>query len=336
MVLFQKLVSWLFNLRSQEEDTLYRTLDLEVVLNCLLSLVHQACESDNVIWIREDEFQTLHNLSRGIHGPEEDQALHRSVKFNAYTRATEQQVAPRLSLFEFQSQRQQAHMSGSKFDILQPCFDGEMRLLGYLFVSGVRRRHLNKTLRFLNRTVSNVSRHLGFAFEHWRVQSQNYCDDLTGLYNQKFLSQVIENEIGRSTRKSSSFCVLFMDIDRFKAINDMNGHWIGSKLLAEVGQILKSALRKNDYAFRYGGDEFVAVLPNTDARGGQIAAERIRQILSSTDFLIDGVHLKLTASIGLAAFPEHAKTYRDIVKMADAAMYCGKNASRNVVYVANS
>ncbi len=146
---------------------------------------------------------------------------------------------------------------------------------------------------------------------------------------------VLENEIYRAQREDLRFSVLFMDVDFFKSINDSRGHLIGSRLLIEVSKILKFNLRRSDYAFRYGGDEFVVVLPVTSSKGAQIAAERIREHIEKTNFVVDGVALKLTLSIGLATFPDHAKTHKDIIKMADEAMYCGKNKSRNIVFVAS-
>jgi diguanylate cyclase (GGDEF)-like protein len=322
--------------RDKNLDTLFKTIDLEVVLSCILNWLNENVEAENIIWIRRDEYEHLHNQAHGVEKKEADQSLHRSVKFSPVVRVDEAQIFPQLGYFTFECVRPEIRNHGKNFDILYPFFDIHAKVVGYVLVIGINKSFLKRAQQKLEWISQSVVKHIGFAFDHWRVQSQSYCDDLTGLYNQKFLSNVVESEISRSNRLGKEFSVLFLDIDHFKSINDQNGHWVGSKLLTEVGHVLRSTLRKNDYAFRYGGDEFVAILPDTSAIGGEIAAERVRRALSSADFIIDGVHLKLTASIGLAAFPEHAKTYRDIIRMADTAMYCGKNKSRNVVFVANS
>jgi two-component system, cell cycle response regulator len=160
-------------------------------------------------------------------------------------------------------------------------------------------------------------------------------DDVTQLYKQSYLATVLDNEVNRSKRRNASFSVLFLDLDYFRMINDTRGHWVGSKLLTEVSKILKTSIRSCDYGFRYGGDEFIIVLPDTDIKGGQVVADRIRKAVEDARFLINGQEIRVTVSVGLAAFPDHAKTRDQIVQLADQAMYFGKRTSRNIVYVAS-
>src|SRR5690606_38723151 len=108
------------------------------------------------------------------------------------------------------------------------------------------------------------------------------------------------------------------------------GHWVGSKVLVELGRLIKTSVRSSDYAFRYGGDEFVVVLVDTDVTNAEKVAERIRKKVEQTTFKIDGIQLNVTVSIGLAAFPEHARTSEQVIQMADQAMYYEKNKSRNI------
>ena len=133
-------------------------------------------------------------------------------------------------------------------------------------------------------------------------------------------------------RLDKKFSVLFLDIDYFKKVNDTSGHWIGSRLLVEVSRIILGSVRSCDYAFRYGGDEFVVVLVDTTREQGETIAERIRRAIEQHEFLIDSVSLKLTVSIGLAIFPDHAKSTVELLKLADQAMYYGKTKSRNIVF----
>ncbi|MEW6571146.1 MAG: sensor domain-containing diguanylate cyclase [Nitrospirota bacterium] len=158
-------------------------------------------------------------------------------------------------------------------------------------------------------------------------------DDLTKLFNTRYLNRTIEVEIQRSSRYNTSLSLIFMDIDHFKNINDQYGHLIGSKLLVEVGQLLLKSLRTVDIVARYGGDEFVIVLPQTPPGAAAQIAERIRKSMEQYTFLKKaGLSLKLTASFGVASYPESAKSKEDIIRLADEAMYKVKYQTRNAVY----
>ena len=167
------------------------------------------------------------------------------------------------------------------------------------------------------------------------IQSLNFVDDVTGLYNQRFLSILLDQEIERYKRSSISFSVLFIDVDHFKLVNDKNGHLVGSQILKEIGVIIKKSVRAMDFCFRYGGDEFLTVLTSTDTENATVVAERICKSVRETPFVINGAKVQVTLSIGVACFPEHAKTKEKILQVADEAMYCGKNLSRNIVYLAS-
>jgi diguanylate cyclase (GGDEF)-like protein len=166
------------------------------------------------------------------------------------------------------------------------------------------------------------------------IQSLNFVDDVTGLYNQRYLNILLDQEIERYKRANISFCVLFIDVDHFKLVNDKNGHMVGSAILKEIGAIIKKSVRAMDFCFRYGGDEFLTVLTSTNTENATVVAERICKSVRDTPFMINGVVVQVTLSIGVACFPEHAQTKERILKVADEAMYCGKNLSRNVVYLA--
>lgn len=179
------------------------------------------------------------------------------------------------------------------------------------------------------------SRHIGFCLDYAEAKKLSYVDDLTSLFNQRYLPQVLSQEIDRCQRQSQKFSVLFLDVDYFKRVNDGHGHLIGSQLLVEVSQIVKATIRSYDPLFRYGGDEFLALLVDTDKVSGEKVAERIRRAVESHDFIISGKALKLTVSIGLSVFPDHARSAQELIQLADQAMYYGKNKSRNIVYIAS-
>jgi diguanylate cyclase (GGDEF)-like protein len=180
-----------------------------------------------------------------------------------------------------------------------------------------------------------LGRHLDHAITYTEAKSLSYVDDLTDLYNQRYLKLVLEKEISRSHRGQDTFSVLFMDIDHFKQVNDTRGHLIGSQVLVEMSKILRQNIRTMDYGFRYGGDEFLLILVGTGSKDAITVAERIRRQVEKSIFKIDKVEVKVTLSIGIATYPEHATTKEEIIALADRAMYCGKNQSRNVVYVAS-
>ncbi len=170
-----------------------------------------------------------------------------------------------------------------------------------------------------------------------QTQSLIYIDDLTKLYNGRYLNVVLDREMKRSERYRNFFSVLFMDIDFFKRVNDAHGHLVGSRVLVEVGEVLRACVRDSDTVVRYGGDEFVVLLVETNADEAMIVAERMRRMIEAEPFAKDaGLSIRLTISIGIAAFPEHATTKQTLLNLADQAMYRGKESTRNVVYLAHA
>ncbi|HYL93168.1 MAG TPA: diguanylate cyclase [Alphaproteobacteria bacterium] len=168
-----------------------------------------------------------------------------------------------------------------------------------------------------------------------KIQELTITDDCTGLYNARHLYKTLEAEVYRSARFGYEFSVIFLDLDHFKHVNDTYGHLIGSKLLQEIGFKIKSQLRLIDYAFRYGGDEFVILLPQTDKGSGLIVAKRIQDMMRHTEFLTeDGLNLSIRGSMGLATYPEDAKSSHEIIRQADEMMYMVKNSSRDNIAVA--
>lgn len=184
--------------------------------------------------------------------------------------------------------------------------------------------------------ASFLCRHLALALKNVgrlrQVEDLAYVDDLTKLYNTRYLDLALDRELS----DARPFSILFMDLDRFKSVNDVHGHLQGSRLLVEVGRVLRSCVRDEDAVVRYGGDEYVVVLVGIDSGGALKVAERIRRAVEDHRFLSrEGSRVRVTASIGLASFPEHARTKAEILDLADRAMYRGKNTTRNVVYMAS-
>lgn len=168
-----------------------------------------------------------------------------------------------------------------------------------------------------------------------RIQELTITDDCTGLYNARHLYKTLEAEVYRSARFGYEFSVLFLDLDHFKRVNDTHGHLIGSKLLAEIGYSIKSHLRLIDYAFRYGGDEFVVLLPQTGKESALVVARRIRDVFRNSLFCREeSLNLNVRASMGVATYPEDAKSAHEIIRQADEMMYMVKNSTRDNISVA--
>jgi diguanylate cyclase (GGDEF)-like protein len=168
-----------------------------------------------------------------------------------------------------------------------------------------------------------------------KIQELTITDDVTGLFNARHLYKTLEKEVYRSSRFNYEFTVLFIDLDHFKQVNDTHGHLIGSKLLAEIGYLVKAQLRLIDYAFRYGGDEFVILLPQTGKDAALVVAKRVRDSLRTSMFCRDeGLNLNVRASIGVATYPHDAKTPHDVIRQADEMMYLVKNSTRDNIGIA--
>lgn len=168
-----------------------------------------------------------------------------------------------------------------------------------------------------------------------KTKRLTFTDDLTALYNSRFMTLYLDRELKRCRRMRSSLSLLFMDLDGFKAVNDTHGHLAGSRTLVEVGAVLERTVRDADILIRYGGDEFVILFPETPLSGGLIIAERIRQVIGATTFLeSQGLEARVSASIGIAAYPESAEEVRGLITSADRAMYQAKALGKNRVVAA--
>lgn len=154
-------------------------------------------------------------------------------------------------------------------------------------------------------------------------------DALTGLYNRTFFFVALEREIARSERSGRGFCLIMLDLDELKSINDRHGHHAGDAVLRSVAETVKSGTRRIDVAARYGGDEFVALLPETDPTGGWVLAEKIR--LGVAEEGVPGVDDHPTVSVGVVSYPTDGRTADALMLSADRAMYVSKRGGKNRV-----
>ncbi|MEY4064062.1 MAG: hypothetical protein RIR26_270 [Pseudomonadota bacterium] len=192
--------------------------------------------------------------------------------------------------------------------------------------------------------VSPITMQSARTFQNLDVaNSLSLLDELTGLYNQRFMDASLSQEVARSQRYGSPVSLLFLDLDRFKSINDSLGHVVGSQMIKAAARTLREIIRDSDQLLRYGGDEFCVILPNTSLEGAHILAERIRIAFEQNKYDLraasgvdDALNLAVTASIGVASFPETSNSVQELIKMADTAMYASKKAGKNCVSLAGN
>jgi diguanylate cyclase (GGDEF)-like protein len=212
----------------------------------------------------------------------------------------------------------------------------KLRVLGVIQLVNVDMKHFgDQELFFLQALCDYAAIAIENARSVEKIQELTITDDCTGLYNARHLYKTLEKEVYRSSRFAYEFTVLFIDLDHFKQVNDTHGHLVGSKLLAEIGYLIKAQLRLIDYAFRYGGDEFVVLLPQTGKDSALVVARRLRDSLRTSMFCKEeGLNLNVRASMGVATYPHDAKTPHDVIRQADEMMYLVKNTSRDNIGIA--
>lgn len=197
--------------------------------------------------------------------------------------------------------------------------------------SGFTRRDLDLLMTLVEPGAIAIENALLFK----KAEELTITDDLTKLFNSRYLGLYLGREVKRCKRHGSALSLVFLDLDGFKSINDLYGHLAGSRTLHEVGEIMRESVRATDVLARYGGDEFVAVLPETDCQGALAIAERIRKAIEGHVFLRgQGLRATITASLGVASFPEHALTPEGLIQKADQAMYRAKERTKNDIEVA--
>jgi diguanylate cyclase (GGDEF)-like protein len=178
---------------------------------------------------------------------------------------------------------------------------------------------------------------LANAIDYREATRQTLIDDLTRLYNVRYLYESLDTEIRRARRYGSAVSVVFIDLDGFKAVNDVYGHRAGSVTLTEVAQLILASVRESDFVARYGGDEFVMMLPESASVSAMQMAERVRAQIAGHCFTGGvGAEIHLTASFGVASYPEHAQTAERLIELADTAMYEAKQCRKDSVQVATS
>ena len=299
------------------------TLDKERLLESAGGAFTSTCGADAVaIFLRDDSGFSV----GGVYVCEEDES----------TKVREAVLTPvRDALEGLDHAGQELHIEGTGFEtaFAVPAYDGDT-LLGaavLLFRGDISDAGV-AACPYLARHLSLALKNLGRFAE---VEDLVYLDDLTHLFNSRYLELVLDKEFKNASKNEKPFALLFLDLDYFKSINDTHGHVVGSKLLVEVSRIVKNCVRDNDIVCRWGGDEYVCLLRGTDSGGAFKVAERVRRAIESHRFLArEGYGLNITTCIGIASYPEHALDKDTLIDFADRAMYRGKKGTRNIIYMA--
>lgn len=187
-----------------------------------------------------------------------------------------------------------------------------------------------KQLQLLEQLASQIAAPIENSRLYTQAEEKARIDDLTGLFNRRHFEERLEDELARHSRYGGTFSMLILDLDSFKAYNDIYGHLAGDRLLRHVGKIMKNTIRSADQAFRYGGDEFTIILPETNIDDAYMVAERTRKEIAAE---MKALNIILTCSIGLVHYPTNGTTFNTLMETADTALYYAKTKGGNQSYI---
>lgn len=217
--------------------------------------------------------------------------------------------------------------------IVTPIYNRSNELEGRVIVAHdiTERKLLENKLRAVNQFLQEKLN----ENEHLRLQLQDQAirDPLTGVFNRRFFSEALDKQTARARREGSSFSILILDVDHFKKFNDTYGHKCGDVVLQSLANILVENTRRGDIVCRYGGEEFVILMPDAEADSARERTEFLRKRFEETVLEYGGDRVKCTFSAGIASFPAHADSGETLLNLADRAMYQSKVDGRNRVSV---
>ena len=207
-------------------------------------------------------------------------------------------------------------------------------IVGILYLDDFKPREFDRgRLELLAILSSFAALAIHNARLHNKTKMMAITDYLTGLYNHRYFQQVLTQELGRATRYGKMLSLIILDIDNFKSFNDRFGHAIGDKVLIAIGEIINRSLRKVDYAFRYGGEEFVILLPETPLENAILTVERIRERIAdeAANSVPEAYGSRVTVSAGVACYPENGSKREDLFSLMDSYLYKAKSMGKNRV-----
>lgn len=198
-------------------------------------------------------------------------------------------------------------------------------IIGYLYLDTDKLFNRFDSKRF--KLIDAISHLISINIDNYLLKIISSTDKLTGVYTRKFFDNTFKEIIKIARRDGIEFSVIMIDIDKFKNVNDTFGHRKGDMILGEIGKIISENVRRSDIVGRYGGEEFIVILPNTTIKEGEIVAEKIRKAVESSNLISE--NYPITISLGISAFPEHGHTEEELIEKADQASYVAKETGRN-------
>lgn len=210
-----------------------------------------------------------------------------------------------------------------------PLYDRDELLNGHLMVfrEVTERKQVERRLRHVNDKLQGQLIEIGILQS--KLREQAIRDPLTNLFNRRYLEETLDRELSRAARENYQVCIIMVDIDHFKRVNDTYGHEAGDLVLKAIALMLAEQSRRGDFACRYGGEEFVIVMPNINMETAYERAGVLRQALNSLSVPYEYYNLSVTISMGIACYPENGETRYTILRAADQAMYAAKQAGRD-------
>jgi diguanylate cyclase (GGDEF)-like protein/PAS domain S-box-containing protein len=210
-----------------------------------------------------------------------------------------------------------------------PLYDRSQILSGRLLVFRdiTERKQVEKRLRYVNDRLQGQLIAIGLLQS--KLREQAIRDPLTNLFNRRYLEETLDRELSRANRENYPFCVIMIDLDHFKRVNDTYGHEAGDLVLQAIANALSEHSRRGDFACRYGGEEFVVAMPNMSLEAACERAENLRQSLTMLRVSYEDYSISVTISVGIACYPENGPTREAILRAADQAMYAAKQAGRD-------
>ena len=255
-----------------------------------------------------------------------------SVVLNLWTPNTEQLLNGIETRKELRVSKKP--LSSRYLDLLiTSLYDDNQKVNGRLLVfrDVTDRKEVEKDLRRAMDRLQTQLIEIGILQSQLREQAIR--DVLTNLFNRRYLEETLERELARATREAYPLCVIMMDLDYFKEVNDTYGHEVGDVVLKTLAETVTKQSRHGDFVCRYGGEEFVLVMPNINIEIAKGRADELHQIINSLNIRYGVFNLTMTISMGVAMYPAHGKTKEELMRAADQAMYAAKNTGRNRVVI---
>ena len=256
----------------------------------------------------------------------------KTLTFLTGERLTPEQIRTHVERRRFESHRIEPSDGRLKSHISLPLIN-EGKVLGCTSLNSDRTNAFDaQALQFFSLITYQMASSLKHSQVFSSMKDMAIYDTLTNLYNRRYINQVLEAEFRDSSLKRQPLSIIMLDIDHFKAINDRYGHDKGDRALIHIASLLKESLRKHDIVARFGGEEFIVVLPKATMRDAVVIAERIRRSVEATPLSVGDEKVHFTVSLGIAAIPAiWPKSKEEFIKFADTALYEAKGKGRNKV-----